>query len=173
MTIKAGGNTTHSHNDIGSFVIGLGSVQAVGDPGGPGHYTEATFGPHRLDSELLNSFGHPVPEVGGHLQLDATKVKANVLSHSLSAREDRIVIDMTPAYDVAELKRLRRTLVHRRDGDGTIEITDEFNFKKETTVIESLPTHGIWQKVDDRTLLFTCWREGVSVRDFRLKHPNQ
>ena len=28
VTIKAGGNTTHSHNDIGSFAIGMGAVAA-------------------------------------------------------------------------------------------------------------------------------------------------
>jgi hypothetical protein len=154
VTIKAGGNSTHSHNDIGSFVIGLGGVQPVGDPGGPRYYSGATFGPHRLDSELLNSFGHPVPEIDGHLQLDATKIKVKVLSHAFSPREDRITIDMTPAYDVTGLKQVTRTLVHSRDGDGSIEITDEFHLTKPCVVIESLPTHGIWQKVDDHTLLF-------------------
>jgi hypothetical protein len=154
VTIKAGGNTTHSHNDIGSFVIGLDGVQPLGDPGGPGHYTAATFGPHRLDSELLNSFGHPVPEIDDHLQLDATKVKASVLSHSFSSQEDRIVIDMTPAYDVVGLKQVTRMLVHRRDGNGMVEITDEFHLTKPALVIESLPTHGTWQKIDDHTLLF-------------------
>jgi hypothetical protein len=162
VTIKAGGNTTHSHNDIGSFVIGLDGVQPVGDPGGPGHYTAETFGPHRLDSELLNSFGHPVPEIDGHLQLDATKVKVNVLSHSFSPLQDQIIIDMTPAYDVAGLKRMTRTLVHRRDGNGMVEITDEFKVTKPTVVLESLPTHGTWQKVDDRTLLFTI--DGKQLR---------
>jgi hypothetical protein len=163
VTIKAGGNTTHSHNDIGSFVIGLDEVQPVGDPGGPRYYTAATFGPHRLDSKLLNSFGHPVPEIDGHLQLDATKVKASVLSHSFSPREDRIVIDMTPAYDVVELKQMTRTLMHSRDGNGMVEITDDFHLTKPAVVIESLPTHGTWQKVDDHTLLFTLGGKQLRV----------
>lgn len=155
VTIKAGGNTTHSHNDIGSFAIGLDEAQPVGDPGGPRYYSATTFGSHRLDSELLNSFGHPVPEIDGHLQLDATRTKVNVLSHSFTPREDRMVIDMTSAYDVPDLKKVTRTMVHSRDGDGRIDITDEFHFTKPTVVIESLPTHGSWHKVDDHTLLFT------------------
>ena len=163
VTIKAGGNTTHSHNDIGSFVIGLDGVQPVGDPGGPGHYTAATFGPHRLDSELLNSFGHPVPEIGGHLQLDATKVKVNVLSHSFSSHDDRITIDMMTAYDVAGLNQLTRTLVHHRDGNGMVEIIDEFNVTNPTVITESLPTHGTWRKVDDNTLLFTLGGKQLRV----------
>ncbi len=163
VTIKAGGNTTHSHNDIGSFVIGLDGVQPVGDPGGPGYYTAVTFGPHRLESKLLNSFGHPVPEIDGHLQLDATKVKVNVLSHSFSSQKDRIAIDMTPAYDFAELKKMTRTLVHNRDGNGMVEITDELHLTKSAVLIESLPTHGTWQKIDDHTLLFTLGGKQVRV----------
>lgn len=155
VTIKAGGNTTHSHNDVGSFVIGLGNTQPVGDPGGPRYYTGATFGPHRLDSKLLNSFGHPVPEIDGDLQLDATKVKVTVLSHLFSAQEDRLAIDMTPAYQVASLTHFTRTVVHRRAGKGSVEIIDEIRLAKPATVIESLPTHGSWQKIDDHTLLFT------------------
>jgi hypothetical protein len=163
VTIKAGGNTTHSHNDIGSFVIGLDGVQPLGDPGGPGYYTAATFGPNRLDSKLLNSFGHPVPEIDGHLQLDATKVKVKVLSHSFSPREDRIAIDMRPAYDDPQLKSMTRTLVHSRDGNGMVEITDAFDLAKPAVVIESLPTHGTWQKVNDHSLLFTLGGKQVKV----------
>lgn len=163
VTIKAGGNTTHSHNDIGSFVIGLGGVQPVGDPGGPKYYTAATFGPHRFDSRLLNSFGHPVPEIGGHLQLDATKVKANVVAHAFESEKDSITIDMTPAYDLPELKSLTRTMVHSRSGKGSIDITDEFDLEKPEEVIESLPTHGSWKKVDDHTLLFTQSAQRLKV----------
>lgn len=162
VTIKAGGNTTHSHNDIGSFVIAVGDTQPLGDPGGPRFYTRTTFSPQRLDSKLLNSFGHPVPEIGGHLQLDATKVKVKVLSDSLSPEEDRMAIDMTPAYDAPELQRLTRTLVHSRNGNGSIAITDDFQLAKPTEVIESLPTHGTWQKIDDHTLLFT--QEGQNLK---------
>jgi hypothetical protein len=76
LTVKADGNGGHSHNDIGSYSIGLGTTQPVGDPGGPLFYTSKTFGARRFDSPLLNSFAHPVPTVDGHLQLEATKVSA-------------------------------------------------------------------------------------------------
>lgn len=154
VTIKAGGNTSHSHNDIGSFVIGLDGVQPVGDPGGPMYYTKATFGPDRLDSRLLNSFGHPVPEIEDHLQLDATTVHVSVLTQSLSSARDSITIDMTNAYNVHALKRLTRTLVHSRSGKGSVKITDHFDVTSPMEIIESLPTHGTWQRVDAHTLLF-------------------
>lgn len=163
VTIKAGGNTNHSHNDVGSFVIGLDGVQPVGDPGGPRYYTRETFSPHRLDSRLLNSFGHPVPEIGGHLQLDATKVKVKVLSHSFSPEQDIITIGMTPAYDMPALKGLTRTLLHSRSGNGSIDITDAFDLKQPEEIIESLPTHGSWKQIDDHSLLFTLNGERLKV----------
>jgi hypothetical protein len=162
VTIKAGGNTTHSHNDIGSFVIGMGAVQPVGEPGGPGFYNAATFGPHRLDSKLMNSFGHPVPEIGGNLQLDATTVKVSVTDHAVSDAQDSITIDMTNAYKVAELKSVKRTLVHSRVGDGSVAITDNFELSAPSEIIESIPTHGTWERVDDHTLLIQY--EGAKVR---------
>jgi hypothetical protein len=165
VTIKAGGNTQHhSHNDIGSFVVGLSDVQPVGDPGGPKYYTASTFGPHRFDSKLLNSFGHPVPEIDGHLQVDAATVKVKVLAHSFSAQDDRIVIDMTPAYDVAQLKQLTRTLVHSRSGHGSIIISDSFHLAKPTVVSEALPTCGTWKKLDEQTLLFSVSGKRLKVR---------
>ena len=162
VTIKAGGNTTHSHNDIGSFVLGMADVQPIGDPGGPAFYTGATFGPHRLDSKLLNSFGHPVPEIGGNLQLDATTVKVSVPAHAFSDAEDSLTIDMTNAYKVAELKSVTRTLVHSRAGGGSVAITDNFDLTSPTEIIESLPTHGTWEQVDKHTLLFKLG--GAQVR---------
>ena len=136
--------------------------QPVGDPGGPRFYTAATFGPHRLDAELLNSFGHPVPEIDGHLQVDATTVKTRVLSHALSAGEDRIAIDLTPAYRVAQLEQLTRTLVHSRQGSGSIVVSDDFHLAKAAVIVESLPTYGTWRKLDEHTLLF-------SLSDRRLR----
>ena len=162
VTIKGGGNTSHSHNDVGSFVIGMGSVQPLGDPGGPGFYNRATFSSERLSFKLMNSFGHPVPEIGGHLQLDASKIKVNVLSHELSDAKDSITIDMTNAYDIPELKQVKRTLVHDRAGNGSVEITDEFDLTHGDEIIESLPTHGTWKQVDAHTLLISY--EGAQVR---------
>ena len=162
VTIKAGGNTTHSHNDIGSFVIGMGNVQPIGDPGGPGFYNQATFSSHRLDFKLMNSFGHPVPEIGGNLQLDATTVKVSVPAHAFSDAEDSITIDMTNAYKVAELKKVTRTLVHSRVGEGSVTVTDNFDLTSPSEIIESIPTHGTWEKVDDRTLLIRY--DGAQVK---------
>jgi len=162
-TIKAGGNTGHSHNDVGSFVIGLGATQPVGDPGGPSYYTAETFSSKRLTSRLINSYGHPVPVIGGQQQLDATEVHATVLKTDFTPEQDTITIDMTPAYRVPTLRRFERTMRYSRKGAGSVEIEDSFDLSAPTDIEESLPTHGTWQQLDPHTLLFTAGSERLRV----------
>jgi len=154
ITIKAGGNSAHSHNDIGSFSIGLGSTQPVGDPGGPYFYTADTFTSKRYESRLLNSFGHPVPSIDGHLQLDATKVKLPPVTTSFSPGEDAISMDITAAYDAPNLKKLTRTMHFARSGPGAIEVADSFEITSPSDIEESLPTHGTCRQIDSKTLQF-------------------
>lgn len=142
ITIKAGGNGPHSHNDIGAFSIGLGTTQPVGDPGGPSFYTAETFSPKRLDSRLLNSFGHPVPEVDGRLQLDATKIELPPVATTFSHDEDTISMDITPAYNDPNLLKVVRTMHYFRNDGGSIQIEDQFDTGGPAEIVESLPTHG-------------------------------
>ncbi len=153
--IKAGGNFSHSHNDIGSYEIAIGDDELTGDPGGPLFYQKGTFGPHRFDNPLLNSYGHPVPVIGGQLQIDATKAKPSVLSTSFNADHDQIVIDMAPAYTVPSLKALSRTMDYTRSGIGQIVITDDATFTAPTTFEDALETHGAWKQIDGQTILIT------------------
>jgi len=162
ITIKAGGNTTHSHNDIGSFAIGKGHSQPLGDPGGPNFYTAETFSSQRLESPLLSSYGHPVPMIGGHLQLDATKVNASVMKTSFLPDVDSITFDITPAYDYPQLLHLERSMHYSRQGSGAIDITDKFDLISPTDVEEALTTHGTWQQIDSKTI-------EVKMKDQRLR----
>jgi len=165
VTIKAGGNAlAHSHNDIGSFSIGEGDTQVLGDPGGPQFYTSQTFSRLRYDSALLNSYGHPVPVVGGNLQLNATKVNAPILQTSFEPDVDSITVDMTPAYDAPELQHLERTMHYGRKGTGKVDIVDTFTLKRATDVEEALPTHGTWKQVNADTIEFTMKGQRLRVR---------
>jgi len=83
--IKAGGNGSHSHNDIGSYSIALGNDKPCGDPGGP-VYDRSTFDAHRYDHSILNSYGHPVPVIGGKLQYPGGQGKAFLSSRLPSPR---------------------------------------------------------------------------------------
>jgi len=66
--LKGGHNDEHhNHNDVGSFVVVVGDKPLLIDPGGE-VYTARTFSNRRYESNVLNSFGHPVPMVAGKLQ---------------------------------------------------------------------------------------------------------
>lgn len=163
ITIKAGGNGPHSHNDIGSYSIGLGRTQPLGDPGGPSFYTADTFSPRRYESRLLNSYGHPVPEVDGQLQVEATTVKiVPILSSNFTPQQDSIAMDITAAYDDPNLNKLIRTMRYSRQGAGSIEIEDKFDVAAPADVVESLPTHGSWRETAANT--FEVDYEGAKLR---------
>jgi hypothetical protein len=110
-TIKSGGNGNHSHNDIGSYTIGLGNEQPAGDTGKT-VYSAKTFGPDRYKIRAINSWGHTVPVVAGQLQLEANKVKPRVLGTKFTGTVDEMVIDLAPAYAVPSLSSLTRSYRH-------------------------------------------------------------
>lgn len=164
ITIKAGGNGNHSHNDIGSYSIGVGAAQVIGDPGGPNYYNAAVFSSKRYDSRLLNSFGHPVPEIDGKLQLEATTVRAKIVSTKFTAQEDVLAMDITAAYKDAKLRRLIRTMRFSRMGGGSLEIADQFRIRGPVDIVESLPTHGSCRQLDSKTLQFDLDDAHLQVR---------
>lgn len=153
--IKAGGNGSHSHNDIGSFVISLDGQQPVGDPGGPHAYDNETFGPKRYEKNILNSFGHPVPVVDGRLQVDATTIKPKVLETLFHPERDRIAIDMAPAYQVPSLKSLTRTMTYSRKGMSQIGIDDHVVFNKPAAFEIGLTTRWKAVRTGETTLEFS------------------
>ncbi len=152
ITIKAGGNGNHSHNDVGSYSIGIKSTQIVGDPGGPTFYDADTFNSKRYTYRLLNSFGHPVPEIDGKLQLEATTVHPAVVSTSFTPQQDSIVMDITPAYNDPNLKKLLRTMTYSREGTSSVELTDQFDLASPAEIVESFPTHGTVKQIDAKTI---------------------
>lgn len=152
ITIKAGGNGNHSHNDVGSYSIGIKTTQIVGDPGGPGFYNADTFNNKRYTYRLLNSFGHPVPEIDGKLQLEATRVHPAVVSTNFTSDEDSIVMDITPAYNDPNLKKFLRTMKYSRANAGSVELTDDFDIAGPADIVESFPTHGAMKQIDAKTL---------------------
>jgi hypothetical protein len=161
VAIKAGGNTSHSHNDVGSFVVSLGGELPLGDPGGPTMYDSKTFGSERFNRKLLNSYGHPLPVLGGKLQRDATRVHVKVLSTSFADDVDTIVIDIAPAYDLPAIRRATRTLTYRRDGTGSVLVHDEFEFAEPTAVESALTTRGEIEVLEPGRIRFTAGHERV------------
>jgi len=151
VSIKAGGNGNHSHNDVGSYTIGLGTEQPTGDVGNT-QYSAKTFSKDRYTIAGISSWGHPVPVVAGTLQVEADKIKPRVLSTRFSGDADEITINMADAYSVPVLRTLTRTLRHDRASSGSVTITDRFEYTKPSSFEVALTTIGNWKQNPDGSI---------------------
>ena len=132
VAFKGGHNDElHNHNDVGSYYVMLGDEFVAGDAGGE-EYTAQTFSGKRYDSKVLNSYGHPVPVVGGKLQGTGAKFKAKVLSRKITdGGTGEVVLDLAAAYDVPTLKSLTRTFVYDRSA-RSFSVRDQVEFTAPT-----------------------------------------
>ena len=147
IAMKGGHNAElHNHNDVGSYAIMMDSCEMCGDPGGE-VYTRRTFSKDRYVSKVLNSYGHPVPMVGGKLQKPGRAAAAKVLKSSFADAEDVLQIEYSAAYDVPALKSLVRTMVFSRE-KGTVTITDKASFTEPTSFEVPVITYREWTKND-------------------------
>ena len=150
--IKGGNNDElHNHNDLGSFVIALGTTALLVDPGSE-VYTARTFSAQRYDSKVLNSYGHPVPVVAGQLQSTGPAFAAKVLVTDWTRDRDRLVLDLKGGYAVPTLRRLEREFVCRRGVAEGFVITDEFEFSSPASFGNALVTFAAWRAIDASTL---------------------
>lgn len=145
--IQAGTNhEPHNHNDIGSFIIAADGESFVVDPGFS-EYKQITFSPERYSLEVLSSLGHSVPRVSGMLQGPAVfgsvntnyasnrnesqyediRFVAKVIKTEFSDSADSITVDITSAYDCANLKKLVRKMTFDRE-QRAVTICDSFEF---------------------------------------------
>jgi hypothetical protein len=139
VSIKGGNNNNpHGHPDNGSYVVVVNDETLLVDPGAE-PYTAKTFGPHRLESMMLNSYGHDVPYVGKTLQNTGPSAEGKILSTDFSAGKDTLKMDLTTSYPVPGLKKLLRTFVLDRAGPS-LEITDEAEFSQPTDFGTALVT---------------------------------
>ncbi|OGV38252.1 MAG: hypothetical protein A2X48_06905 [Lentisphaerae bacterium GWF2_49_21] len=161
VALKGGHNgEQHNHNDVGSYVIVLGKEPIVLDPGGE-VYTARTFSAKRYDSNLLNSFGHPVPVVAGQLQKTGKEAKAIILKTEFSDVCDTFEMDISSLYDVKELKSLKRSFVYSRKGDGSLTVTDEVAFSKPMAFETAIVTFGSFEKKTGSSLVISSGKEKI------------
>ncbi|MBW7991196.1 MAG: heparinase [Planctomycetes bacterium] len=153
VALKGGHNQEHhNHNDVGSFVVVLGDKPLLLDPGGE-VYTARTFSSRRYESKVLNSFGHPVPVVAGKLQQTGSRARARLVSQNFTDNTDTLVLDISSAYNVPELRKLERKFVYSRVGKGSLCITDEVTFSRPCTFSTALVTFDNWKQSSSRSLI--------------------
>lgn len=162
--LKGGNNAeNHNHNDVGSFSVVSGRSMVICDPGAE-VYTARTFGPHRYDSKVLNSFGHAVPVVAAQRQKTGADARALVLKTDFTEAEDTLVLDIHSAYPVKGLQKLERTFVFRRGAAPSLEVRDDVSSDRPRTFESALIIWSEWRLVTKNTLEIRDGRDGVSVR---------
>lgn len=165
LTLMAMGNhngVPHNHNDCGTFTLALDGVPVITDLGGE-EYTARTFSSRRYESELLNSFGHPVPRPADTLQATGTKAAARVESVTFSEKEDQLVFDLSAAYPNATgLRRLQRTFTWKRRPTPVLELEDRVIFDTPQSFESALTTWGTCTQEKRNILAFTF--EGKTIR---------
>jgi hypothetical protein len=164
VALKGGHNAEHhNHNDVGSYVVVVGKRPVLCDPGAE-VYTARTFSSRRYDSNVLNSYGHPVPKVAGKLQRTGRKAQGRILRTDFTDTADTFVLDISSAYSVPELKTLRRTFVYSRRGAGALTVTDEVVLGSPKEFETALITLGKWRKDRDGSLTVSDSGEAVRVK---------
>ncbi len=161
--LKGGNNAEHhNHNDVGSFSVVAGRTMLICDPGSE-VYTARTFGAHRYESKVLNSFGHAVPVVAGKLQRSGAEAKAAVLRSDFSKEQDTLVLDLRSAYPVPELQQLERTFVFHHS-DPALTVRDAVRFSEPKAFETALITWGEWKRLSENELILTDGADGVRVQ---------
>lgn len=160
-TFKGGHNgVNHNHNDLGVFSVLIGDRELLTDPGAE-IYTQRTFSQNRYESDLLNSYGHPVPVVAGQLQSPGkdenrsgfgSEFCASVVDTTFSDEADRVVLDLKRAYRADTLETLTRTFTHFRSGSGEVEVVDEVAYSRPETFETALITYADWERTGDNTI---------------------
>lgn len=117
----------HNHNDLGHFVVAGNGAFFLCDLG-CGEYTKDYFGTGRYDNDCNGSQGHSVPIVNGCLQSAGGDRKAIVLEQTTNSGFCRFSVELTGAYECADLQSLKRTWVWDKTGLPYLSLQDDFRF---------------------------------------------
>jgi hypothetical protein len=145
------------------------------DPGAE-VYTARTFSGRRYESKVLNSYGHPVPLIGGKLQRKGRAATGKVLKAEFTPEQDTFVLDLKSAYGVKTIQRLERTFVYSRVDGTSLKVSDKIEIAEPATFETALITFGGWRQTSE-TSLPEIIREDVSAPSLplrlglRLKQP--
>jgi hypothetical protein len=152
--IKAGhNNEQHNHNDVGSFLITLNGRAYIIDPGAE-TYTRRTFSRERYLSDMLNSYGHPVPIVGGKLQSVGRQAAGTIIREEFSDDVDHIIIDYKDAYALPELEKLQRSFTFDRK-NACVQVRDDVAFSSPQSFGSALISyHRVHQRADDELAIY-------------------
>ncbi len=128
---KGGTNgESHNHNDVGSFIMFYNGAPVLIDVGNE-DYTAKTFSKDRYSIWCLNSLYHNIVTINGQQQSPGPKFAAKNSTFINKGSVSEFSTDVAGAYPPAAgvVKWIRSYSLNRHK---SIEITDEWQLKKET-----------------------------------------
>jgi hypothetical protein len=141
LVAKAGHNDGHhSHTDIGHFILHVAGESLLCDPG-RGLYSREYFRQHRYENFFNNSLSHSIPRIDGKLQTPGPEFggkkqyHGEIVEHGEREGCKYVLIDLQPAYDIADLERARRRLTFDPNR-GELILEDDFAFSGAPLAIE-------------------------------------
>lgn len=160
VQIKGGGNDdVGNHSDIGSYAITLQGSVPLCELGARFNRDGLKIEDPQL-SNLVNSFGHPVPKIDGKLQKNGKGAYASLETYEKSNEVDTVKLDMIEAYEWANPKDVRdltRTFIYARTGGkdvknagpATLTVVDTMRTRKYFSFENSLITFGPYKVVKE------------------------
>jgi len=130
VQLKGGNNEERgNHSDVGTYVVAFGGSKPLIDIGSR-HYRRWSSGNIRMDSNFVNSFGHPVPKTGDSPQENRMGIQEFGMKIQERLKED-LQEGLKEIQEYA-LNETRKGL--QKNGRGTIcpLLTREFTDKKDT-----------------------------------------
>ena len=160
IAVKAGHNKeNHNHSDVGTYILVIGEDLISGDIGAPS-YRAGSFSP---TNKARSSWGHPVPRINNTLQSNGRQFEGKITETKFTETEDKVVMDISVAYDLPMLESLSRTVTNDKSGIGTITIQDDFKTSKRVTFGTAIMTFSKYEIVDANTLILTGKNQKVKV----------
>lgn len=164
ITMKAAGNgQAHSHNDVGSYVIGLDNEQPAGDVGS-GVYSKKTFSSKRESIRWVGSWGHPVPLVDGAEQVPSKLINPSYALQRQDSNSRMFTLDLSNAYDKPNILKLRRIMVHYQSPGKEINIQDDFEFSDKKDFEVAVTTLGQYSIKSENEIILTEKKLPVSLK---------
>jgi hypothetical protein len=131
LAAKAGHNgEPHNNNDVGSFILRIGGVTYLCDPGG-GLYSKDYFSGKRYENIFANSFGHSVPRIHGELQATGAEHAGALTKEGPS----RFRIRFEGAYRIPQLQKAERQFTLSKE--GAVTMTARYRFSEAMPVEEA------------------------------------
>jgi hypothetical protein len=138
LATHAGHNgESHNHNDVGDFIVYLGSEPVIIDAG-RGNYTAKTFSSKRYELWFTQSQYHNLPVINGFGQLAGNQFKANQVKHLSSENETSLLMDISKAYPKEAGIVFWNRSVELNRAENRVEITDDYSLNKSPQSLEQI-----------------------------------